>query len=251
MRIHLHGVVDRDAVAPTVAFSSATVTKLRRPAGTYTLRLGLAIRDDVADNPVSYTLSAYTRRVSAGGVELARRFGTARTGSPVHDAADPSPHPGARTVRLVLIGEDPIGNTISVTRVLSLLLAEWRVGGALGPGVEPSLKAPRGSGATSSLSAMGCADGLVPRERPRLALAGDARPVRDSRPEVMLQQTQVERVIPRWVAWLERWPTPEAFAAASPADVIREWQGGLGYNRRALNLHRAACAWPRTAGPPT
>ncbi len=66
--------------------------------------------------------------------------------------------------------------------------------------------------------------------------------------EVMLQQTQVERVIPRWLAWLERWPTPAALAAASPADVIRAWQG-LGYNRRALNLHRAACAiaergWP-------
>ena len=64
----------------------------------------------------------------------------------------------------------------------------------------------------------------------------------------MLQQTQVERVIPRWLAWLERWPTPAALAAASPADVIREWQG-LGYNRRAVSLHRAAQAvaaegWP-------
>jgi A/G-specific adenine glycosylase len=57
--------------------------------------------------------------------------------------------------------------------------------------------------------------------------------------EVMLQQTQVERVIPRWRAWLERWPTVTALAATSRADVIREWQG-LGYNRRALNLHRAA-----------
>jgi A/G-specific adenine glycosylase len=57
--------------------------------------------------------------------------------------------------------------------------------------------------------------------------------------EVMLQQTQVERVIPRWHAWLTRWPTAAALAEASPADVIREWQG-LGYNRRALNLHRAA-----------
>jgi A/G-specific adenine glycosylase len=57
--------------------------------------------------------------------------------------------------------------------------------------------------------------------------------------EVMLQQTQVERVIPRYQAWLERWPTVEALAAAPAADVIREWQG-LGYYRRALNLHRAA-----------
>jgi A/G-specific adenine glycosylase len=57
--------------------------------------------------------------------------------------------------------------------------------------------------------------------------------------EVMLQQTQVERVIPRYLAWLERWPTVDALAAAAPGDVIREWQG-LGYNRRAVNLHRAA-----------
>jgi len=57
--------------------------------------------------------------------------------------------------------------------------------------------------------------------------------------EVMLQQTQVERVIPRWHAWLARWPTVEVLAAASAGDVIVEWQG-LGYNRRALSLHRAA-----------
>jgi A/G-specific adenine glycosylase len=57
--------------------------------------------------------------------------------------------------------------------------------------------------------------------------------------EVMAQQTQVDRVVPRWERWLARWPTIEALAEASPADVIREWQG-LGYNRRALSLHRAA-----------
>ncbi|MCS7008228.1 MAG: A/G-specific adenine glycosylase [Gaiellaceae bacterium] len=57
--------------------------------------------------------------------------------------------------------------------------------------------------------------------------------------EVMLQQTQVARVVPRYLSWLERWPTVEGLAAAPVADVIRAWQG-LGYNRRALNLHRAA-----------
>ncbi|HEU4449445.1 MAG TPA: A/G-specific adenine glycosylase [Gaiellaceae bacterium] len=57
--------------------------------------------------------------------------------------------------------------------------------------------------------------------------------------EVMLQQTQVERVVPRWRSWLERWPSAESLAAAPLADVIREWQG-LGYNRRAVSLHRAA-----------
>jgi A/G-specific adenine glycosylase len=66
--------------------------------------------------------------------------------------------------------------------------------------------------------------------------------------EVMLQQTQVERVVPRYHAWIGRWPTVEALASAPAADVIREWQG-LGYNRRGLNLHRAALAiaehgWP-------
>jgi len=57
--------------------------------------------------------------------------------------------------------------------------------------------------------------------------------------EVMAQQTQMERVLQRWEAWLEHWPTVEALAAAPAADVIREWQG-LGYNRRAVALHRAA-----------
>ena len=66
--------------------------------------------------------------------------------------------------------------------------------------------------------------------------------------EVMLQQTQVERVVPRYLTWLERWPTVESLAAASPADVIREWQG-LGYNKRALNLHRAARQIAATGWP--
>jgi A/G-specific adenine glycosylase len=66
--------------------------------------------------------------------------------------------------------------------------------------------------------------------------------------EVMLQQTQVERVIPRYLDWLQRWPTATALAASSPGDVIRAWQG-LGYNRRALALHQAAViiaseGWP-------
>jgi A/G-specific adenine glycosylase len=57
--------------------------------------------------------------------------------------------------------------------------------------------------------------------------------------EVMLQQTQVERVVPRYRLWLERWPTVESLSAAATAEVICEWQG-LGYNRRALGLQRAA-----------
>jgi A/G-specific adenine glycosylase len=66
--------------------------------------------------------------------------------------------------------------------------------------------------------------------------------------EVMLQQTQVDRVVPRYLAWLDRWPDVESLASASTAEVIVAWQG-LGYNRRAVSLHRAVQAvathgWP-------
>ena len=57
--------------------------------------------------------------------------------------------------------------------------------------------------------------------------------------EFMLQQTPVARVEPIWLAWIERWPTPSATAAASPADVLRAW-GKLGYPRRAKRLHECA-----------
>lgn len=59
--------------------------------------------------------------------------------------------------------------------------------------------------------------------------------------EIMLQQTQVDRVKPKWEAFLTQFPTVEALAAAPPGEVIRAW-AGLGYNRRALNLQRAAQA---------
>jgi A/G-specific adenine glycosylase len=57
--------------------------------------------------------------------------------------------------------------------------------------------------------------------------------------EVMLQQTQVARVVPRYLAWIERWPAVTALAAATTAEVITAWSG-LGYNRRAVLLHRCA-----------
>ena len=59
--------------------------------------------------------------------------------------------------------------------------------------------------------------------------------------EVMAQQTQVDRVIPRYHAFLARFPDPAACAAVPPGDVVRLW-AGLGYNRRALNLHATAVA---------
>ena len=57
--------------------------------------------------------------------------------------------------------------------------------------------------------------------------------------EVMAQQTQVARIIPRWEVFMERFPTPEALASAPLADLLRLWQG-LGYPRRARALHDAA-----------
>lgn len=59
--------------------------------------------------------------------------------------------------------------------------------------------------------------------------------------EIMLQQTQVERVRPKYEAFLQQFPTLDALARAAPGEVIRAW-AGLGYNRRALNLQRAARA---------
>ncbi len=55
----------------------------------------------------------------------------------------------------------------------------------------------------------------------------------------MLIQTQVERVEPAWRAWMRRWPTVTLLAAASLAEVLAQWQG-LGYPRRARDLHRSA-----------
>ncbi len=57
--------------------------------------------------------------------------------------------------------------------------------------------------------------------------------------ELMLQQTQVARVVPAYLAFLARFPTPAACAGSPVAEVVRAWEG-LGYNRRALHLHRAA-----------
>jgi len=57
--------------------------------------------------------------------------------------------------------------------------------------------------------------------------------------EVMLQQTPVARVVPAYLGWMERWPTPAALAADPPGEAVRMW-GRLGYPRRALRLHEAS-----------
>jgi A/G-specific adenine glycosylase len=65
--------------------------------------------------------------------------------------------------------------------------------------------------------------------------------------EIMLQQTPVARVVPAYQAWLERWPTPAALAAAPAGEAVRQW-GRLGYPRRALRLHATACVLARRYG---
>ena len=57
--------------------------------------------------------------------------------------------------------------------------------------------------------------------------------------EIMLQQTQVERVKPHWKNWITKWPNIKSLASAPLSEVINAWSG-LGYNRRAVNLHRTA-----------
>ncbi|HEY1085793.1 MAG TPA: hypothetical protein VGE34_03665 [Candidatus Saccharimonadales bacterium] len=67
----------------------------------------------------------------------------------------------------------------------------------------------------------------------------DTRPYYVLVSELMLQQTQVSRVIPKFEAFIERFPDENSLAKASLADVLKLWQG-LGYNRRAKFLHEAA-----------
>jgi hypothetical protein len=106
---------DADTVAPTIAIASARAAKLLRPAGAYSIKVALALRDDVEGNPVSYRLRVATAR----GIELTRRFGTATTGA-VSMTLRIRPPDGARLVRLQLTGVDPVGNAVSVRHALRL-----------------------------------------------------------------------------------------------------------------------------------
>jgi A/G-specific adenine glycosylase len=81
----------------------------------------------------------------------------------------------------------------------------------------------------------------------QLAFRATADPYAVLVSELMAQQTQAARAAEAWTAWMARWPTVRALAAAPVADVVRAW-AGLGYNRRAVNLHRAAQAIVREHG---
>jgi A/G-specific adenine glycosylase len=69
--------------------------------------------------------------------------------------------------------------------------------------------------------------------------APDATPWAVLVSEIMLQQTPVARVLPEYLGWMTRWPTPAALAAEPAGEAIRQW-GRLGYPRRALRLHQTA-----------
>ena len=69
--------------------------------------------------------------------------------------------------------------------------------------------------------------------------APDATPWAVLVSEIMLQQTPVVRVLPEYLSWIARWPTPAALAAEPAGEAIRQW-GRLGYPRRALRLHETA-----------
>ena len=128
----------------------------------------------------------------------------------------------------------------------------------------PPSRAPRGAGASSAPCEWPADPAPSPDEFARRVRAAGREHARDGLPwrfvddpyavlvsEVMLQQTQVARVIGRWDRFLRRFPTVDALAAADAGAVLEEWQG-LGYNRRALALKRAAeaCAHDRAGELP-
>jgi hypothetical protein len=108
------GTADLDDAAPTVGVSTAAATKLRRPTGAYSVKLALALQDNIEGNPVSYTV-----RVTAAGVELARKFGTSETATLVLNLRI-RPRARVKAVRLLLSAEDPVGNEATTSRSLRL-----------------------------------------------------------------------------------------------------------------------------------
>ncbi len=110
------GVADLDDAPPSIAVSRATAAKLRRPNGAYSVKLALALRDNVEGNAVSYTLRVRT----SSGIELARRFGTARAEAVSMTMRVRPLNARARSILLQLTAEDPVGNEATGSRVLRL-----------------------------------------------------------------------------------------------------------------------------------
>jgi hypothetical protein len=114
-RSTLQGSAERDAVAPSIAISRAKASKLRGRAGAYSIKVALALRDNVRANPVSFRL-----RVRAGGMELARKLGTTKTKAVSLVLRVRPPSKKLKTIRLVLTASDPVGNAASKDRLVKL-----------------------------------------------------------------------------------------------------------------------------------
>ena len=117
LRTTMQGVADYDAVAPSIAFTSASASKLRSPRDVpaYRIRVAFALRDDVEGNPVAYKL-----KVTQGRVEIAGKEGTTASGSASVSLRVEPFRKGVRGLGVHLRAWDPIGNEQVVSRVLTL-----------------------------------------------------------------------------------------------------------------------------------
>ncbi len=113
-RASWQGVADFDAVAPTISVTSARATKLRRPAGAYSIRVALVMRDDVDGNTVMYAVTA-----KSGGATLATKAGST-TGSAAVTFRVRPPNAKTRTIQLAIEASDPVGNKAALNRLLKL-----------------------------------------------------------------------------------------------------------------------------------
>jgi hypothetical protein len=109
------GIADLDDEAPEIGIARARAVKVPGRARVYSLKLGLTLRDDVAGNSVSYTL-----RVTAGGLEVVRRFGTATAPTVPLTLRITPRSTRVKVVQLHLAAEDPVGNGRSLSRSLRL-----------------------------------------------------------------------------------------------------------------------------------
>lgn len=112
----MRGLVAFDAVAPTIAVSTAKATKLRRPAATYSIRVAFLLRDNETQPRLSYLVAV---EPSEGGLYLGQKRGSTATGR-VTASLRVKPAKRSRTVQLHLRAEDAVGNWRWLTRRLKL-----------------------------------------------------------------------------------------------------------------------------------
>ena len=108
------GVIDFDVTRPDVSISRASAKRLRRPKGVYSIRVAFTARDGSEGNAVSYTMT-----VSGRGVSVLRT-GTTASGT-VSITFRVHPRKPARTLQLVLVASDPVGNETRVARQLRVV----------------------------------------------------------------------------------------------------------------------------------